>query len=61
MPRARDFSGGAPRSRTTAGVFGLLGVSLTTAAFEVIRGRAAIWPPLAATAIGAGLTGLLLW
>jgi GNAT superfamily N-acetyltransferase len=47
--------------RTSAGIFGLLTVSLSSATFEALRSRAAFWPPLAATAVGAGLTALLLW
>ena len=47
--------------RTSAGVLGLLTVSLGSATFEALRSRAAFWPPLAAAAIGAGLTALLLW
>ena len=49
------------RRRTSAGVFGLLTTSLGTATFEAFRSRAAFWPPLAAVAVGAGLTALLLW
>lgn len=52
---------GGKASRTSAGVLGLLTVSLGSATFEALRSRAAFWPPLAATAVGAGLTVLLLW
>jgi GNAT superfamily N-acetyltransferase len=52
--------GGATR-RTSAGVLGLLTVSLGSATFEALRSRAPFWPPLAAAAVGAGLTALLLW
>ena len=49
------------RRRTSAGVLGLITTSVGTATFEAFRSRAAFWPPLAAAAIGAGLTALLLW
>jgi GNAT superfamily N-acetyltransferase len=59
-PRERSARSRAVR-RTSAGVLGLLTVSLSSATFEALRSRAAFWPPLAATAVGAGLTALLLW
>jgi GNAT superfamily N-acetyltransferase len=59
-PRERSARRRAVR-RTSAGVLGLLTVSLSSATFEALRSRAAFWPPLAATAVGAGLTALLLW
>jgi GNAT superfamily N-acetyltransferase len=47
--------------RTSAGVLGVLTASVGSATFEAFRSRAAFWPPLAAAAVGAGLTALLLW
>ncbi len=47
--------------RTSAGVLGVLTASIGSATFEAFRSRAAFWPPLAAAAVGAGLTALLLW
>jgi GNAT superfamily N-acetyltransferase len=65
---ARVFhAGGAPgaearrRARVTSGVLGVLTAGLGSAAFEAIRARATIFPPIAAAAVGVGLTGLLLW
>ena len=47
--------------RASAGVLGVLTASIGSATFEALRSRAAFWPPLAAVAVGAGLTALLLW
>jgi GNAT superfamily N-acetyltransferase len=49
------------RPKASAGLLGLVAVSVGTATFELLRSRAALWPPIAATALGAGVTALLLW
>jgi GNAT superfamily N-acetyltransferase len=60
-PRAQPRRRNVRVPRTSAGVLGLLTVSLGSATFEALRSRAAFWPPLAAAAVGTGLTALLLW
>jgi GNAT superfamily N-acetyltransferase len=47
--------------RRSAGVIGVLTAFVGSAAFEALRSRVAFWPPVAATALGGGLTALLLW